>query len=215
MNRNLQRVALGLGMVAYALIAHQSNLASSARSLGMVMAIAPFIIFGVIFTWRTRYRIACLLLFSLSCGLLARHWSELSKYSAWLYLLQQDGTYVFLGGLFGRSLLSGHVPLCTHWAEIIHGPLSSDVIRYTRTVTLVWTIFFACMALLLIVLFLFASLPTWSFFTNFCTLPLVATIFIVEYLVRKRVLPHMQHASILEGINSFLMASKAVQSVRR
>lgn len=214
MNRKLGRLALGLVMVAYALIAHQSNLLAIGHSAGLAIALAPVFIFGVIVSWRTHYRIPCLLLFLLSSGLLAQHWSELSKYSAWVYFIQQDVAYVCLGGLFGRSLLKGHVPLCTHWAELVHGPLSIDTLRYTRTVTLVWTIFFANMTLLLIAMFLFASLPIWSFFANFCTLPLVATLFIVEYWVRNRVLPDMQHASIFEGIRAFLLASKA-QSVPR
>lgn len=53
------------------------------------------------------------------------------------------------------------------------------------------------------------------YFANFFTLSLVAALFIKEYIVRKRVLPHMQHVSVFVGIRVFLLAPKTVQSLRR
>jgi len=127
--------------------------------------------------------------------------SDCSHFS-WLYLIQQSGTYGLLGFSFGRSLAAGHVPLCTRFATLAHGSLAPDAVRYTRTVTLAWTIFFCAMSAAVLIVYVAAPLRAWSVFTNFCTAPLVGLMFIGEYLVRLRVLPDMQHASILGTVRA-------------
>ncbi len=70
-------------------------------------------------------------------------------------------------------------------------------------VTIAWSLFFAAMALASTLLFFLAPLTTWSVFDNFLTLPLVALMFIAEYWVRRRALPDMQHAHILDAVRAF------------
>jgi uncharacterized membrane protein len=62
---------------------------------------------------------------------------------------------------------------------------------YTRRVTLAWTLFFVGNLVVTFVLFAFAPLRTWSFFVNFVSLPLVLLMFVVEFAVRRRVLPQV------------------------
>jgi uncharacterized membrane protein len=52
--------------------------------------------------------------------------------------------------------------------------------------------------------FAFGSLQTWSVLANLVTLPLVVTLFVVEYLVRLRLHPDFEHVSILEGVRAFM-----------
>ena len=75
--------------------------------------------------------------------------------------------------------------------------------------------FFGGMTLALIVLFVFAPVRVWSFFANFCALPLIATMFVVEYAVRGRALPQMKHSSILEGVRAYFTAKTDGRAMRR
>jgi uncharacterized membrane protein len=78
---------------------------------------------------------------------------------------------------------------------------------YTRKITVAWTVFFAAMATAATLLFLLAPLTAWSVFAHFLTLPLVAVMFLVEYWLRRRALPNMQHVHILEAVRVFRKSS--------
>jgi uncharacterized membrane protein len=195
-------VSAVLVVVAYAVLAHYSNAVPGHEDLGALLAIAPVWIAAVILAWRSRHRRIGLLACALAAVLALIEWKTLRSHFSWLYLIQQSGTYGLLGVSFGRSLAAGHVPLCTRFATLAHGSLSPDAVRYTRTVTLAWTIFFCAMSAAVLIVYVAAPLRAWSVFTNFCTAPLVGLMFIGEYLVRLRVLPDMQHASILGTVRA-------------
>jgi uncharacterized membrane protein len=98
--------------------------------------------------------------------------------------------------------------LCTRWAIMVHGPLSEPVVRYTRTVTLAWTIFFLAIALVSVLLYALQPLRVWSFFSNFLTLPLAAVMFAIEYEVRRWRLPFMQRASLADTARAYFATTR-------
>ena len=49
----------------------------------------------------------------------------------------------------------------------------------------------------------------WSVFANLLSLPLVALMFACEYVVRLRVLPDVEHVSLLDGIRLYLRSVRA------
>lgn len=100
------------------------------------------------------------------------------------------GLYASLLTTFALTLRRGHTPLITTMAHRLHGPLSEEMIRYTRRVTVAWTLFFAGQLLTSVLLFCFAPLTAWSVFVNLLDIPLVVTMFAAEYAVRLRVLRH-------------------------
>jgi uncharacterized membrane protein len=208
-------IGVAIIAIAYAVLAHESNVAPGGRAIGVVLAVGPLLILAVVLTWHTKYRIPCLLLCTFACFLVVRYWSLLIERFAWIYLAQQTSAYVVLGAMFGRSLVRGRTPLCTHWATVVHGPLPPAVARYTRSVTSAWTLFFALMTLVLIALFVFAPIQVWSAFANFCAFPLIVAMFVAEYIVRGRVLPDMRHAGILEGARAFLDFPRDAGAPRR
>jgi uncharacterized membrane protein len=53
-------------------------------------------------------------------------------------------------------------------------------------------------------LFFFSSLQAWSVLANLVTMPLVVGLFVAEYLVRIRLHPDFQHASILDGVRAYM-----------
>lgn len=100
--------------------------------------------------------------------------------------------------LFGRTLLPGVVPLVSRVAALWRGTLDSEVARYTRRVTVAWTLFFAIMALESMALALFAPLNVWSLFTNLVNYLLVLLFVVVEYQLRFYFLPNHEHLSFRE-----------------
>ena len=201
--------------IAYAVLAHVSNSTPGASALGVVLATGPLLLVPVMLAWRSRYRLAALLLVVLAGALVYEYWRVLAQYFPWLYLLQQAGAYGLLGLAFGRSLAPARVPLCSEWATTLHGPLRPAVARYTRAVTQAWTLFFALVTIALLALFVFAPLPVWSAFANFCTFPLVVAMFVGEYTVRRRVLPDAQQTGILDGARAFLDSRRDPAAARR
>ena len=52
-------------------------------------------------------------------------------------------------------------------------------------------------------LYLAGDLAAWSLFANIASPVLVAAMFVVEYLVRYRVLPNWERTGVLGGIRAF------------
>jgi uncharacterized membrane protein len=203
------RIMNGLGIavlvIGYPLLAHYTNESSHSGNLGALVAIAPVLLVALVLTRRLPRRfimlgvLALILLFvALWAG-----WSMLEHHFGLIYWLQHVGMQVILFMTFGRTLIAGRKPLCTRFAEATHASLTPRHAIYARQVTVAWTLFFATMALVSTLLFFLAPLAIWSVFANFLTLPLVVSMFIVEYLIRRWVLSDMHHAHILDSVRAF------------
>lgn len=104
---------------------------------------------------------------------------------------------------FALTLRPGHDPLICAMARRLHGPISAELERYTRGVTVYWTGVFTVQLLASILLFAFAPLVVWSFFVNILDIPLIATAFAAEYLLRLRILrdpPRHSFAMIVQMV---------------
>jgi len=106
--------------------------------------------------------------------------------------------------LFGRTLASGNTPLCTQFAGLIHdSALTPAVARYTRHVTLAWTLFFLATAAVSTLLFATTSIVTWSTFANYLSLPLVGVMFAAEHACRRFALPGEPGPSVVDAIRAY------------
>jgi uncharacterized membrane protein len=170
----------------------------------VAIALLPYLAVLCVLAWRSRHRYALLL----ACGAVAwlawRHLGAIGDHAAWVYFAQHVGGNVILALVFGITLAGNRVPLCTRIASAEHDPLEPGLARYTRQVTQAWTIFFAANAGISALLFIYAPVVVWSTFANVLGLPLVALMFGAEYLVRRRRLPHIRHASILGAIRGYV-----------
>ena len=100
---------------------------------------------------------------------------------------------LFLSTLFGDS-----VPIITRLAVLIK-PDSTDKVRwYTRWVTWAWALFFLIMATLSLLFAIYASIQTWSIFTNILTPILIGTMFVVEYGARKIIMKEQVDRSFVQ-----------------
>lgn len=189
--------------ILYSLFAHRLTASDDRSELAYAFALASLFLVAVclVISHRRRWLFIGM---ALAAGLVA--WSlrhRLVWDPRWIYLLQHVGANVGLALLFGLSLRSARGSLVTRMAVAIQGELPDEVARYTRQVTWAWTVFFVLMAVVSIGLFWLADMSTWSVFINFLTLPLVALMFVVEYSVRRVVLPNMEHKGILAGVRAY------------
>ncbi len=103
---------------------------------------------------------------------------------------------------FTLSLRSPATPVITRLAEIIRGEMPAAVAVYTRKVTLIWALFFGLMAVISVLLAMFASLETWSLFSNFIAWGLIALMFVAEFMVRRRLLADHVDYSFLDFLRN-------------
>jgi uncharacterized membrane protein len=203
------RIMRWLGIAAlvtgYPVLAHYTNQSAQYGQLGVWVALAPLVLMALFLAWRSSKRALNLGLLGLLCAVLWWLWPALEQHYGTIYWIQHAGMQLILLAVFGRTLIAARTPLCTQFARLVHAPLvlSSRHERYTRQVTVAWTIFFAAIALASTALFFLAPLTTWSFFANFLTLPLVALMFIAEYKVRGWALPNVPPTHILDAVRAF------------
>ena len=137
-------------------------------------------------------------LFLLTLGLLY----AISYVDIAIYMLYLPPVVIplLLWGVFFRGLLPGGTPLVTAIAEQARGPLPVNMRRYTWGVTLMWTIFFASMALWSALLPWLATITLWSLFTNFINYILAALLIVVEYIYRKWRFQSYDHPGFMDYI---------------
>jgi len=196
-SRVARGVLIGLGLAAYAVLAHLSNAAPGHGGLGALLSILPVGLAALALALKARRRALPLALLASVVIAIALAWPWLELHYSVLYVIQEAGLYGALAAVFARSLAPGREPLCAYFASRVHGPLGPELARYTRSVTLAWAWFFVALAATIVALFLLLPLPRWSVFTNFCALPLVGLMFAAEYAVRRHALPTLEHRGLL------------------
>ncbi len=206
--RRLQLAAVIVAIIAYSGLSHYSNSHAQARDLATGLALAPMLALGAVLAWRWLGAIFAVPAALLTAFLLFKYWSGLTRNFSLLYFVQQFGFYSLMAVSFGTTLIKPRVPLCTMLADKIHGPLTAPELSYTRKVTVAWTLFFTANLLATWLLFQFAPLNVWSIFVNFASLPLLALMFLGEYLVRRQVLPQVQSGGIIATLRVYFAASR-------
>lgn len=195
-------VLLVLGWIASA---HLASSGIGPVDLHTVVAVAPLLAAAAAMLWQTPLRGGPAWgLMLLMAGVLTWGWGWLRGNLPWLYYLQHLGTHLAMAAWFGRSLTAGREPVVTGLARMIFGDGISERKRwYTRQVTLGWTVFFVVNALVSTLLFAWAPTEVWSVHANVLTGPLIGLVFLVEMLVRRRVLPPAERPGMREIIEAW------------
>ncbi|MBS1184840.1 MAG: transrane protein [Proteobacteria bacterium] len=204
--RAVRWIAIAAGAIAYPVLAHYSTATAAATtfpSLGVAVSLAPSLALLLWLTWRSPKR----RLMALACAgvglLLWGFWGTLERNFSWVYYLQHAGTYAMLAAVFGVTLGQGRQALCTRFAEVVHGSLTPEEVRYSRQVTLAWALFLLAISLVSSALFFLVGIEVWSVFANFLSFPLLLLMFAVEYGVRRRKLPFQKNHSIMDGMRAY------------
>jgi uncharacterized membrane protein len=197
-------IALGIALsVAFAVLAHAALVEGTPPAVGAAVSAVPILLLLVLGARRKRH--AGLLVFALATAGLALwlSWGALERHFPDLLFLEHAGTNLALAVIFGRTLAAGRESLITTFARLVHGDLPPEVERYTRRVTLAWTIFFAALISVSCALYLSGERAAWSVFANFATPLGVGAMFAIEYFVRHRVLPDWERVGIMGGVRAF------------
>ena len=203
-------LVIAFTIVSYAVLVHYVNTRGHPSLLGAVLALTPLLLIAFVFSINLDSRLLSVSFILLV--LIASWWALplIKQHTSLIFRLQDIGLMLMLLITFARTLLAGRKPLCVGFAEIMNGgPLPAEHERYTYHVTIAWVIFFGLMIVISTVLFLLAPLTTWSFFVNFLTLPLVALMFIAEYLIRRSVLTDLPTGNVLDAVRAYMDSRQA------
>lgn len=146
-------------------------------------------------------------------------WVSQSRYALMPLLAPPVVFIALVAWLFARTLRRGHVPLITRIVEGLYlqadMPMTPELYRYTRQLTLAWALMLAVLAVINLLLALCAvpggvlaqlgyqpffavSDQQWSFFANILNYGIVGGFFAGEYLLRKRRFPHRPYRNLME-----------------
>ena len=117
--------------------------------------------------------------------------------------------YLALAAWFGKTLLPGREPIISWFASLERGELEPVLARYTRRLTVMWSAFFALMAILSAAFGVLADAETWSLFTNGVNYFLMALLFFGEYGYRRLRYSQYRHASLARMIQMLFTAGRA------
>jgi uncharacterized membrane protein len=203
------RVAAIIGVGAlYVGVSHWLMTRAPASPWNMVGVLAPMLAAIALGAWRANQRwlggAATLLLVAL-CAQAVLGW-QLAP--GLLYMAQHVGVNAMLAAGFGSTLRSGHTPLISTLAQRVHRHFTPEMAVYTRKCTVAWTLYFIGIAAISVALYAFAAFDTWAFFANLISPLTVAVMFGGEYLLRYRLHPEFERASVADAIRSYMHSTK-------
>lgn len=201
--RRFATALAGVVAVAFAFLMHLALMEGLAPALGALLALVPVILLAAWAVRRSRRRGAALAALGLAAIGLWLGWGALERHFSSVFFVEHAGANLVLAIVFGRTLTGDRESLCTLFARLVHGDLPPEVIKYSRQVTLAWTIFFAMLFVASCVLFLGGFVAAWSILANIASPILVGLMFVLEYAIRHRVLPQWERVGILGGIRAF------------
>ena len=199
---------IGVLAVGYAVLSHLTATSATHELSGAAVAVTPMLVLAFLLAWRSARRAAMLTLWLASCAALYGIKGWLIAHYNWVFLLEHVGTYALLCATFGLTLKCGETPMVSRFARIVHGDLTPTLIRYTRSVTWAWTLYFGGLAGLSLLLFWLTPIHVWSAFAYLLGLPLLVLMFAGEYMARCYLLPPADRAGPLEAIRAYRQASR-------
>lgn len=200
----LRGLALAALVAAWAILAHQGSAGDGNPDFSAALATSPFVALVVILLWRVGNPLWVAGGGLAVIALLAWLWPALRQNIAQLFYLQHLGTNLALAALFGRTLFGPREALVTQLARLAHGGvISAAKVRYTRQVTIAWSIYFLANTLVSTALFWLAPAAAWSIFANLLSTPLLGLMFVIEHLCRHHFLPPEDRSSIADTVRAY------------
>lgn len=187
----------------FAMLAHASIIKGVPPAIGALLSLVPIAILALWALRRSRHRVLVLGAIAAVAAAIVMGWETLERHFPDIFFVEHAGANLVLAMVFGRTLVAGKEPLVAKFARMVHGELPPEVVRYARQVTVAWTLFFIVLFAASCVLYFGRFLPAWSLLANILSPLLVATMFVVEYIVRHRVLPNWERVGIMGGIRAF------------
>jgi uncharacterized membrane protein len=196
-------VLAGCGAV-YLWLGYKASIASDPPLFALLVGLAPLTFSALVMAWHSRsvwLQGGC----ALAVIAMGVNIEFLRSNTAWVYFIQHFGMHALLAIMFGRTLRgSPEKALCSRISALVcREATDAAFYRYTWRVTLAWTVYFVAAAVISCILFFFGPLEIWSMFANLLTPVLIGLMFLIEFMIRLRVLPPSQHASIARTIAAY------------
>lgn len=191
-----------LGAAAYAGGSHWLMTHAAASPWAVAVLLGPLLSAAAAFAWRARHWPAVA---GVAAGFAALGWvvarggvEDVNR----LYVLQHAGLHVVLAVSFGVTLRQP-LSLIGRLASRVHGGLTPEMERYTRKVTLAWVLYFLAMAATSVGLYLYGPWSAWSALANLGTPVAMAVMFVGEYLLRYRLHPEFERATLAQALSAW------------
>lgn len=192
----------GLLVALYIGLLHHFTAQGRPSVTGAILALMPMGLTSLWLAWISPYRGTALTAWCAVAGLLALNHALLAEQFKYIELVQHAGTFACLTAVFGRTLAADRTPMVSVFARSTHGSLPPLLASYTRKVTIAWTLMFALMTAVSLILFFSGQLAHWSLLANVLTPFIIATCFLAEYLVRRLVLPTQMRTGLVSSIRA-------------
>ena len=199
----LRLLAAGLAGAAYILVSHWLMTSAPASPWNAVVIVAPMLVAAAVVAWRRGQRALALVAAAATAALVVQAGRGGGVAAEALYLGQHVAIHLLLAFVFGSTLAAGHEPLVSALARRVHGSLTPAMAAYSRRVTVAWTVYFVAMAVLSIVLFATAPFAAWATFANLVTPLAIVAMFGGEYLLRYRLHPEFERATITQAVRAY------------
>lgn len=203
-------VMIGLAGVAYVVATHWLMTEAPASDWNAVWVVGPMIATAAAVAWQRQMRTLAAASFAAFAGLVFQAWHGGGLAPQTLYVAQHVAVHLLLALVFAATLLAGREPLITGLARRVHARLTADMAAYCRKVTLTWTLYFLAMAALSLVLFALAPFTVWAIFANLVTPLAMVALFVGEYLLRYRLHPEFERATLAQAMNAYAQRSQPV-----
>jgi uncharacterized membrane protein len=193
----------GLAVLAWLVLAWLTTAPGEPSTVGALVAVVPYMAIALLMAWRSSRRARALGLWAVVAGAIVWQWPQIEARFEWIYFIQHFGTFALLAIGFGRTLAPGSEALITRLSHFVHdGPLPPALVRYTRGVTLAWTLFFGLMCGASALLFFLHWSAAWSLLVTLLTPALTVLMFAAEYLVRLLVLPREIRPGLVDSVRA-------------
>ena len=199
----VRTVLVGLVGAAYVAGCHWLMTSAPTSRWNALVVIGPMLGLLALFAARRGQRLVAAIASLVLAGLVLQAWRGGGLAPATLYLAQHVAVHGALAALFGLTLRPGQEALVTALARRVHGGLTPGMAAYSRKVTIAWSAYFVLMATISIGLFLFAPFAAWALFANLLTPLAMVLMFVGEFLLRYRLHPEFERATLADQLNAY------------
>jgi len=199
----VRTVLVGLVGAAYIASCHWLMTSAPTSRWNALVVIGPMLGLLALFAARRGQRLVAAIASLMLVGLVLQAWRGGGLEPATLYLAQHVAVHGALAALFGLTLRPGQEALVTALARRVHGSLTPGMAAYSRKVTIAWSAYFVLMATISIGLFLFAPFEAWALFANLLTPLAMVLLFVGEFLLRYRLHPEFERATLADQMNAY------------
>ena len=93
--------------------------------------------------------------------------------------------------------------MITALARRVHGGITPDMARYSRKVTVAWTVYFLAMPALSLALYAVVPFSTWAVFVAVATPLALLALFVGEHVLRYRLHPEFERATLTQAVRAY------------